>query len=126
LAGAPLTVTGDGSQTRSVCFVDDTVRGVLAVARSDLAGPVNVGNPDEMTVREIAERIRAAAGSSAPITFVPAVVDDPRVRRPDTTLIESALGWRPAVSWDDGLRRTLDWFRGQPAPAHRPPAAAAR
>ena len=121
LAGAPLTVTGDGTQTRSVCYVDDTVRGVLAVAASDLAGPVNVGNPDEMPVREIAERIRAASGSTSPVEYVPAVVDDPKVRRPDTTLIESTLGWRPQVAWDDGIVRTIEWFRaGAPRGTDRP------
>jgi dTDP-glucose 4,6-dehydratase len=125
LAGEPLTVTGDGTQTRSVCFVDDTVRGVLAVAASRLAGPVNVGNPDEMTVREIAERIGAAAGSPAPVHTIPAVVDDPKVRRPDTTLIERELGWRPEVSWADGLDRTLEWFRAEAA-AERAPAGARR
>src|SRR3954471_13629162 len=91
LAGEPITVTGDGTQTRSVCYVDDTVRGILAVPGSELAGPVNAGNPAEMSVREIAERVRVAAGSDAPITFVPAVTDDPKVRRPDTTLIEREL-----------------------------------
>jgi dTDP-glucose 4,6-dehydratase len=113
LRGEPITVTGDGSQTRSVCFVDDTVRGVLAVAGSELAGPVNVGNPDEMTVLGIAERIRDAAGSRSPIRNIPAVVDDPKVRRPDTTLIETELGWRPEVPWSTGLDRTLAWFRAQ-------------
>jgi dTDP-glucose 4,6-dehydratase len=113
LRGEPITVTGDGSQTRSVCFVDDTVRGVLAVAASGLAGPVNVGNPDEMTMSEIAERIRRASGSPSPIRHIPAVTDDPRVRRPDTTLIERELGWRPRVPWSEGLERTLGWFRDQ-------------
>jgi dTDP-glucose 4,6-dehydratase len=113
LAGRPLTVTGDGSQTRSVCYVEDTVRGVLALAASDLSGPVNVGNPDEMTVCEIAERILEVTGCRAGIAHLPAVVDDPRVRRPDTTLIESRLGWRPQVTWTEGLERTLAWFRAQ-------------
>jgi dTDP-glucose 4,6-dehydratase len=120
IADEPLTVTGDGSQTRSVCYVDDTVRGVLAVAASELVGPVNVGNPDEMTVEEIARRIRDASGSRSPIRRIPAVVDDPKVRRPDTTLIETELGWRPQVPWETGLARTLDWFRGEPEPAARP------
>jgi dTDP-glucose 4,6-dehydratase len=111
LAGEPLTVSGDGSQTRSVCFVDDTVRGVLAVARSTLAGPVNVGTPDEMTVTELAQEIIAAAGSSSEITHIPAVVDDPKVRRPDTTLIETSLGWRPEVDWPTGIKYTIEWFR---------------
>jgi len=107
LAGQPLTVAGTGSQTRSVCFVDDTVRGVLAVAASDLAGPVNVGSPDEMTILRIAEEIVAVTGSDSPIRFVELPVDDPLVRRPDTTLIERELGWRPGVSWSEGIRRTV-------------------
>jgi dTDP-glucose 4,6-dehydratase len=110
MQGKPVTVTGDGAQTRSVCYVDDTVRGILAVAASELPGPVNVGNPDEMTVRHIAERVVAAVGSSSPIEFVDAVVDDPKVRRPDTTLIETELGWRPEVPWDAGIARTVAWF----------------
>jgi dTDP-glucose 4,6-dehydratase len=115
LDGAPITVSGDGGQTRSVCYVDDTVRGILAVTASSLSGPVNVGNPDEMTVLQIAEHVRRAAESSSPITHVPAVVDDPKVRRPDTTLIETELGWRAEVDWPTGLRRTIDWFRGMRA-----------
>jgi dTDP-glucose 4,6-dehydratase len=111
LAGEPLTVTGDGSQTRSVCFVEDTVRGVLAVAGSDLPGPVNVGTPDEMTVLQIAQEIIAAAGSPSGIRFIPAVVDDPKVRRPDTTLIETTLGWHPGVDWPTGIKQTIEWFR---------------
>jgi dTDP-glucose 4,6-dehydratase len=112
MRGVPLTVTGDGRQTRSVCYVDDTVRGILAVAGSELTGPVNVGNPDEMEVREIAERVIAATGSRSEIRYVAAVVDDPKVRRPDTTLIEAELGWRPEVTWDDGIARTVAWFAG--------------
>ncbi|HEU5268007.1 MAG TPA: NAD-dependent epimerase/dehydratase family protein [Jatrophihabitans sp.] len=112
LAGEPITVTGDGSQTRSVCYVDDTVRGILAVAGSTMAGPVNVGNPDEMTMVQLAEQVRAAAGSTSTIRFIPAVVDDPRVRRPDTTLIETSLGWRPSVPFDVGIARTIAWFAG--------------
>jgi dTDP-glucose 4,6-dehydratase len=111
LAGEPVTVTGDGRQTRSVCFVEDTVRGVLAVADSSLPGPVNVGTPDEMTVTQIAEEIISSAGSSSQVRFIPAVVDDPKVRRPDTTLIESALGWRPEVDWPTGIKHTIEWFR---------------
>jgi dTDP-glucose 4,6-dehydratase len=110
LAGQPLTVTGDGQQTRSVCFVDDTVRGILAVAASALPGPVNVGNPGELTVLELAHRVIAAAGSRSPVRHIDAVVDDPRVRRPDTSLITRELGWRPVVDLDDGLARTLAWF----------------
>jgi dTDP-glucose 4,6-dehydratase len=113
LDGKPITVSGDGTQTRSVCYVDDTVRGILAVTASELPGPVNVGNPDEMTVLQIAEHVRRAAGSLSPIEHIPAVVDDPKVRRPDTTLIETALGWHAQVDWPTGLARTVDWFRAQ-------------
>jgi dTDP-glucose 4,6-dehydratase len=107
LAGQPLTVAGNGSQTRSVCYVDDTVRGVLMVAGSDLAGPVNVGSPDEMTILRIAREIVAVTGSSSDIRFIELPVDDPLVRRPDTTLIERELGWRPRVGWNEGIRRTV-------------------
>jgi dTDP-glucose 4,6-dehydratase len=115
LAGKPVTVAGDGSQTRSVCYVDDTVNGVLAVAGSELAGPVNVGSPDELPVLEIARRIIAACGSSSEIRYIPRPTDDPLVRRPDTGLIERELGWRPQVSWADGIARTIAWFTSQRA-----------
>ena len=107
LDGVPLTVAGDGMQTRSVCYVDDTVRGIVAIAGSDLAGPVNVGNPDEMTVLHLAKSIVDATGSRSPITFIDRPVDDPMVRRPDTSLIERELGWRPQVAWTEGLARTI-------------------
>jgi dTDP-glucose 4,6-dehydratase len=110
LADEPLTVAGDGSQTRSICFVDDTVSGILALARSDLSGPVNIGNPDEMSVLELAHRVIEITGSSSGIEFVDRPVDDPGVRRPDTSLAQSALDWHPAVPWEVGLRRTADWF----------------
>jgi dTDP-glucose 4,6-dehydratase len=110
LNGTPLTVAGDGSQTRSVCYVDDTVSGILALAGSDHPGPMNIGNPEEMSVRELAERIRALVGSSSPIEFIERPVDDPGVRRPDCSLAERELGWRPEVSFDEGLTRTIKWF----------------
>ncbi|MCM3660534.1 SDR family oxidoreductase [Georgenia satyanarayanai] len=110
LAGEPLTVAGDGNQTRSVCYVDDLVAGILALARSGHPGPVNIGNPQERTVLEIAEAVVAATGGRSRIDFVERPVDDPEVRRPDTTLARAELGWEPKVSWEDGLRRTVDWF----------------
>jgi dTDP-glucose 4,6-dehydratase len=113
LAGEPLTVTGDGSQTRSVCYVDDLVTGILALAASGLPGPVNIGNPAERTVREIAEDVRTVTGSTAPLAFVERPVDDPQVRRPDTTLARDLLGWEPRTSWLDGLERTVKWFRDE-------------
>lgn len=113
LTGVPLTVAGDGAQTRSLCHVDDTVRGILLLAASDLAGPVNIGNPDEACVLDIATRIIELAGSSSPIRHVPEAPDDPRVRRPDISLARSALGYEPRVGWRTGLRQTLDWFAPQ-------------
>ena len=111
LSGEPLTVAGDGSQTRSVCFVDDLVTGILAFAATTHPGPVNLGNPDEMTVRRIAEDVVRATGSSSTIETVALPVDDPRVRRPDTSLAQELLGWRPRVAWAQGLARTVEWCR---------------
>jgi dTDP-glucose 4,6-dehydratase len=113
LRGLPLTVTGDGRQTRSLCHVDDTVRGILAAAGSDLAGPVNIGNPDEATVLQIAERIIRLAGSRSGIEHIPLPEDDPTMRCPDITLARTALGWQPEISWREGLAETLAWFSGR-------------
>ena len=113
LAGQPLTVTGDGSQTRSVCFVDDLVRGILAMADGAAPGPVNLGNPCELSVRQIAEDVIAATGSSSVIELVERPQDDPQVRRPDTTRAAELLGWTPEVAWEDGLERTVAWFAEQ-------------
>ncbi|MBO3102885.1 NAD-dependent epimerase/dehydratase family protein [Cellulomonas fengjieae] len=110
LAGEPVTVAGDGSQTRSVCFVDDLVRGILGLAVHGHAGPMNIGNPTEFTVRQIAEDVIAATGSRGGITFVDRPVDDPEVRRPDTSLAARELGWSPQVPWAEGLDRTIRWF----------------
>ncbi|MEU4547746.1 UDP-glucuronic acid decarboxylase family protein [Nonomuraea dietziae] len=110
LSNEPLTVTGDGRQTRSICYVEDTVEGVLRMADSDFPGPVNIGNPDELTMIELAELIRELAGSSSPIEFIDRPVDDPKVRRPDTTLAAAELGWAAKVGAEDGLRRTVEWF----------------
>ncbi len=114
LLGEPLTVAGDGSQTRSVCFVDDLVRGILGFADTDHPGPVNLGNPEELTVRRIAEDVLRCVGSSSAIEAVDLPVDDPKVRRPDTTLARTLLGWEPAVPWATGLERTVEWFRQLP------------
>jgi len=113
LTGEPLTVTGDGNQTRSICYVDDTVSGILAMARDDFAGPVNIGNPEELTVLHLAKVIRDLAGSESPVVFVARPTDDPMVRRPDTTLARERLGWQASVPSVDGLRRTVDWFAGE-------------
>jgi dTDP-glucose 4,6-dehydratase len=111
LAGDPITVAGDGSQTRSVCYVDDLVDGILRLAAAELAGPVNIGNPGEFSVLELAELIRTAVGSASPIEFVPRPQDDPTVRQPDITLARTALGWEPVVSLQDGLKPTIGWIR---------------
>jgi dTDP-glucose 4,6-dehydratase len=111
LAGVPLTVAGDGSQTRSICYVDDTVDGILRMLASSVFGPVNIGNPDERSVLDIARDVIEATGSRSIITFVDRPVDDPGVRRPDTTRARELLGWEPAVPWSVGLSRTISWFR---------------
>lgn len=113
LRGDPLTVSGTGDQTRSLCHVDDTVRGLLALAASDRPGPMNIGNPVERTVRAVAELIRDLAGSPSEIVTVPAPADDPRRRRPDIGLARAELGWEPRIGLEDGLRRTLAWFTAQ-------------
>jgi len=113
LRGEPLTVAGDGSQTRSVCYVDDLVEGLVRLLHSDLEGPVNLGNCGEMSVLELARLIIDITGSSSEITFVDRPQDDPTVRRPDITLARAALGWEPQVDVREGLLRTIDWFRNQ-------------
>ncbi|KUI48452.1 epimerase [Mycobacterium sp. GA-1199] len=115
LAGEPITVNGTGTQTRSLCFVGDTVAALIALGESDCAGPVNVGNPDELTVLRIAELIRDLAGSDSPIEFRPVPQDDPQRRCPDISLARELLGWYPRVSYTDGLSMTVDWFRRQSA-----------
>ncbi|MFJ5231401.1 NAD-dependent epimerase/dehydratase family protein [Kitasatospora sp. NPDC088391] len=110
LAGQPLTVAGDGSQTRSLCYVDDTVEGILAAATGRHPGPVNLGNPVELGMLDLARRIRGLCGSDSPIAFVPRPGDDPLLRRPDITLARTALGWHPAVDVDRGLTATIAWF----------------
>ena len=111
LAGAPVTVAGDGSQTRSVCYVDDTAAGIIRMLSSNLAGPINIGNPDERSVLDIARDVVAMAGSRSVISFVDRPVDDPCMRRPDTSRARRLLGWEPAVSWHEGLNKTVAWFR---------------
>ncbi|MET8007103.1 UDP-glucuronic acid decarboxylase family protein [Nonomuraea glycinis] len=110
LLGEPITVTGDGSQTRSICYVDDTVQGIMAMAGSGFDGPVNIGNPGELTMLELARMIKELSGSSSPIEFIDRPTDDPRVRRPDTTLAAERLGWQARVPAREGLRRTIEWF----------------
>ncbi len=117
LRGESMTVAGDGSQTRSICYVADTVAGILAYAASREWTPVNIGNPTEMTMVELAELIRRLAGSMSPLSAVDLPVDDPRVRCPDITMARERLGWEPAVAPDEGLSRTVAWFAAQLSPA---------
>ncbi|HEX2043694.1 MAG TPA: UDP-glucuronic acid decarboxylase family protein [Acidimicrobiales bacterium] len=111
LAGKPLTIYGDGSQTRSFCYVDDEVRGFLALLDSDYVGPMNIGNPEEYTVRQLAETVLEVTGSCSDLTFEPLPTDDPTQRRPDIALARDLLGWEPEVKLADGLARTAAWFR---------------
>jgi dTDP-glucose 4,6-dehydratase len=110
LAGKPLTVYGDGTQTRSFCYVEDEVRGLLALLDSDQMGPVNIGNPDEFTVLELARLVIEVTSSSSEIVHEPLPVDDPTQRRPDISLARDALGWEPRIPLEEGLRRTAEWF----------------
>jgi dTDP-glucose 4,6-dehydratase len=126
LAGQPLTVSGDGRQTRSICFVEDMVTGVLAVLRSDLAGPVNLGSSDEMSLLELARRVIKITGSISSINFVARPDDDPMMRRPDTTLVRKELGWAPVVGLDEGLSITAAWFAGTAEEAPVPKGALRR
>jgi len=111
IRGEPLTVYGDGSQTRSLCYVSDLVRGVLATLEKGDDLPVNLGNPEEVTVLELAQLIVRLAGSQSPIEFRSLPVDDPRQRRPDIARARKVLGWQPEVPLEDGLARTLEYFR---------------
>jgi dTDP-glucose 4,6-dehydratase len=111
MAGKPLTVYGDGTQTRSFCFIDDEVRGILALLDSRWNGPMNIGNPDEHTVLELAKLVLEVTGSSSPIAFVDLPDDDPTRRRPDISLARSELGWSPEIELRDGLARTYAWYR---------------
>ncbi|NRQ30446.1 SDR family oxidoreductase [Nonomuraea sp. NN258] len=113
LLGEPITITGDGTQTRSICYVDDTVSGILALARGDFPGPVNIGNPDELTMLELATLIKKLCGSSSEIVFIDRPADDPKVRRPDTTLARERLGWQARVPAEEGLARTIEWFSAE-------------
>jgi dTDP-glucose 4,6-dehydratase len=113
LRGEPITVFGTGLQTRSFCYVTDLVDGLVRLSRSEERLPVNLGNPLEMTMLEFAERIKALTGSASEIAFLPLPEDDPQRRRPDITKAREVLGWAPRVSLEDGLRETVEYFRGR-------------
>jgi dTDP-glucose 4,6-dehydratase len=111
LAGEPLSIFGDGSQTRSFCYVDDLIEGIFRLLQSEVREPVNIGNPHEMTILEFAEAIRRLTGTSSPLTFHPLPEDDPKTRQPDITLARTRLGWQPRVPLEEGLTRTIAYFR---------------
>ncbi len=113
LQGEPITVFGDGSQTRSFTYVDDLVEGIWRLLISSEANPVNIGNPREMTILQFAEAVRKATGSKSPIVHKPLPVDDPKIRQPDITRARQLLGWEPKVQLEQGLERTLAYFRGK-------------
>jgi len=111
LRGDDVTVFGDGSQTRSLCYVSDLIEGIYRLMQSDEADPVNIGNPHEITIRQLADKIVALTGSKSRIVTRPLPVDDPRVRQPDITRARTLLGWEPGVPLEEGLARTLAYFR---------------
>jgi dTDP-glucose 4,6-dehydratase len=111
LAGEPMTVFGDGSQTRSFCYVTDLVDGIYRLLQSDVADPTNIGNPAELSVLEFARTIRALTGTQSEIVFRPLPLDDPKVRQPDITNARAKLGWEPRVGLVEGLAKTIDYFR---------------
>jgi dTDP-glucose 4,6-dehydratase len=113
LRGEPMTVYGDGSQTRSFCYVSDLVEGIVRLLRSDYSGPVNCGNPAEVTILQFAERIKKLTGSKSEIVYRPLPEDDPKVRQPDIGRARAILGWEPKVGLDEGLEKTIESFRGR-------------
>jgi nucleoside-diphosphate-sugar epimerase len=110
IRGEDLTVYGDGSQTRSFCYVDDEIRGILALLDSNERGPINIGNPVEFTMLELSEIVLELTGSQSKIVYRPLPEDDPMQRRPDITKARELLGWEPTVGLRDGLMKTIDWF----------------
>ena len=113
LTGNPLTIFGDGSQTRSFCYVSDLIDGIFRLMMSDFHEPVNIGNPREMTIRQFAEEILRITGAACQIEHKPLPVDDPKVRQPDITRAKTILGWEPKVDFDKGIRETIEFFRGR-------------
>lgn len=113
LEEVPIVVAGDGSQTRSICYVDDTVEGIIRMVHADHPGPMNLGNPHELSVLELARWIKDLVGSPSEIAFGPLPKDDPRVRQPDIGRARDVLAWEPKIDAEEGLQRTIDWFRAQ-------------
>jgi dTDP-glucose 4,6-dehydratase len=123
LAGQPLTVYGDGSQTRSFCYVDDLIRGIVAMIDSADPGPINLGNPEEFSVAAFARLVLSITGSTSRIEYRPLPTDDPVRRRPMIDLAATRLGWKPEISVGDGVRKTVEWFRSRSAVPGRPNTA---
>ena len=115
LTGVPLTIFGDGMQTRSFCYVSDLIDGIYRLSQSDFHEPVNIGNPREMTIKAFGEEIIRITGTKSQLEFKPLPEDDPKVRQPDITRARTILGWEPKVDFDEGIRRTIEYFRGQVA-----------
>jgi len=113
LTDQPLTIFGDGSQTRSFCYVSDLIDGIYRLAMSDFHEPVNIGNPTEMTIKQFAEEIIRITGTSASIEYRPLPVDDPKVRQPDISRARKVLNWEPKVSFEQGIKSAIDYFRGR-------------
>jgi dTDP-glucose 4,6-dehydratase len=111
LRGEPLTVYGDGQQTRSFCYVSDEVEGILRLSRAETHDPVNIGNPTEFTILECAHRVLKVTGSQSPITYKPLPQDDPKQRRPDISRARQLLGWEPKIDLEQGLKLSMDYFR---------------
>src|SRR2546421_4143065 len=112
LSGTPLTIFGDGSQTRSFCYVSDLIDGIFRLAMSDFHEPVNIGNPGEMTIKQFAEEIIRITGTKTEIEYRPLPVDDPKVRQPDITRAGKVLGWEPKVEFEEGITKTIEYFKG--------------
>ena len=112
LGGTPLTIFGDGSQTRSFCYVSDLIDGIFRLAMSDFHEPVNIGNPREMTIKQFGEEIIRITGTKSQIEHKPLPVDDPKVRQPDITRARKVLGWEPKVEFEEGITKTIEYFRG--------------
>jgi dTDP-glucose 4,6-dehydratase len=111
LKGEPVTIFGDGSQTRSFCYCSDLIDGIFRLSQSDFHEPVNIGNPREMTIQQFAQEIIRIIGAKSQIEYRPLPVDDPKVRQPDITRAKKVLGWEPLVDFDEGIRKTIDYFR---------------
>jgi len=111
LQGQPLSIFGNGSQTRSFCYVSDLIDGIFRLSQSDYHEPVNIGNPGEMTIKQFAEKIQEIMESDSPIDYQDLPVDDPKQRKPDISLAKELLDWEPKVSLDEGLRATIEYFK---------------